>query len=246
MLRATASASTWGVWTRTSAAVFTQLGSNFTTTGMTTTGPIGLDINVVYGSSGSITVYLGGTQVFTYSGNVTTDSATTLSGIEIAGMGAGTQNVTWSEVIVADSSTIAMGLWQMNSATAGNAQTWAGTASSVNKQTISDTTFISAASAGLINEYRSGGIALPAGAYTVPAIKMVARALVGATGPQNLEYVTRVGSTDYVGGSWGPPVGSFANDIANYMQATNPGTSAAWQTSDLTASTFNYGVESVT
>ena len=58
--------------------------------------------------------------------------------------------------------------------------------------------------------------------------------------------MTRVGSTDYVGGSWAPPVGSFGNDMQNYMETMNPGTGVAWTTADLTATTFNYGVESVT
>jgi hypothetical protein len=134
----------------------------------------------------------------------------------------------------------------MNSNTAGNAQTFTGTATNVNKSVINDATYISAASSGLISEYKTGGIALPSGSFTVPTVKMSSRALVGTSGPAHLEYVTRVAGTDYTGGSWAPVVGSFTNDTANYMQATNPATSAAWGTSDLTASTFNYGVESVT
>ena len=175
--------------------------------------------------------------------NVTTDSATSLSYIYFSAPSTNFSQI--SQVIIADSDTRAASLWLMNSSTAGNAQTFSGTASNVNKAFINDSTVISAASAGLINEYRTGGIALPAGTFTVAAVRMVSRAQIGSGGPQHVEYVTRVGSTDYVGGSWSPPTGAFGNDTQNYMQATNPATGIAWTTSDLTATTFNYGVESV-
>jgi hypothetical protein len=203
------------------------------------------DMQVSYSATGFVNLYINGVLVLTYSGNVTTDSATSLSYLYLASPQVAGGN-TMSEVIVADSDTRAMGLWLLNSSVAGNAQTFSGTGSNVNKSVINDLLYISAASAGLIEQFKTGGLALPGGTYTVATVKMSSRALVGTSGPQNLEYVTRVGSTDYVGGSWGPPVGSFGNDLANYMQPTNPATSAPWATSDLTASTFNYGVESVT
>jgi hypothetical protein len=207
-----------------------------------------VDLFVNYAVSGQVQLYINGVVAAdTGAGvNVTTDSATSLSFLYISSALTSSAAVYSSQVIVADSDTRACGLWTMNSTTAGNAQTWSGTASNVNKAIISDTTFISAANASLINEYRSGGIALPAGTYTVAAVKMSLRAQGGSTGgPTRVEYVTRVGSTDYVGGVWTPLTGSFSNDTQNYLQAINPGTSAAWTTADLTAATFNYGVESV-
>ena len=244
VVRDTGTAGTWAVYKRNAAGTYTQLGSNFTT-GLSS-AVTAFDIHVVYGTSGSVTIYLAGAQVFSFSGDTTTDSATTLSSVELAGIATGSNNVIWSEVFVADSDTRGSGLWLMNSSTAGNAQTWSGTPSNVNEQVTADTTYIAAASAGLIEEFKTGGIALPTGSWGVAAVKMIARALVGTSGPQHVEYVTRVGSTDYVGGSWAPPVGSFATDTQNYMQALNPGTGVAWTTGDLTATTFNYGVESVT
>jgi hypothetical protein len=244
VVRDTGTVSTWAVYKRSAAAVYTQLGSNFINTGINITAPVAFDIHVVYGTTGSVTIYIAGAQVFTFSGDTTTDGATTLSSVEIAGIAASSNNVIWSEVIVMDVDTRPMGLWLMNSVTAGNAQTFTGTATNVNKAVISDATFISAASAGLIQEYRSGGIALPAGSFTVATVKINSRAQIGASGPQHLQYVTRVGTTDYPAGSWSPVVGSFGNDVQNYMVPINPGTSVAWTTADLTATTFNYGVES--
>ena len=179
--------------------------------------------------------------------NVTTDGATTLNQLALNDIQTASQQMNFSELIVADSDTRVANLWLLNSSTAGNAQTWAGTPANVNKSTIADGTFITAASAGLIEEFKTGGLALPAGTFGVVTVKMIARGLIGTNGPQHIEYVTRVGSTDYVGGSWSPAgPGTFYNDTQNYMVPINPATGVAWTTADLTAATFNYGIESVT
>jgi hypothetical protein len=248
-LRGTGTNGQWKLSTRNAAGTFTDVPGAIAILPVVANQLFKLDMFVNYSTSGRFTLYFNGVAALdTGAGvNITTDSATSLSFFQISNFFTGSSFGHWhSEIIVADSDTRAMRVWLMNSATAGNAQTWSGTASSVNKALISDATFISAASAGLIEEFKTGAIALPAGAWQVPSVKMSSRALVGATAPQHVEYVTRVGSTDFVGGSWAPPVGSFGNDTQNYMQATNPGTSAAWTTADLTAATFNYGLESVT
>lgn len=208
---------------------------------------LSVDFFVNYSTTGQATLWIGGVLIAdTGAGvDVTSNSLTSVTSFQMGS--AGPNNCYYTEVIIADSDTRAAGLWLLNNTTAGNAQTWTGTATNVNKTTINDATFISAASAGLIEEFKTGGIALPAGTYSVAAVKMSSRAQGGsAGGPTKVEYVTRVGSTDYVGGTWTPPVGGFGNDTQNYMQALNPGTGVAWTTADLTAATFNYGVESVT
>ena len=206
------------------------------------------DLFVNYSASGQFSLYINGVLAAdTGAGvNVTTDSATSLSFYYGSSPFTGAGSVERSQIIVADSDTRAAGVWLLNSSTAGNADQWTGALANVNKAVISDTTFISAASAGLIEEFKTGGIALPAGAFSVATVKMISRSLVGTTGPQHVEYVVRVGSTDYVGGSWGPPgPGTFYNDTQNYMLPNNPATGVPWTTADLTAATFNYGVESV-
>lgn len=247
LVRGTGTAGQLKISSRNAAATITDFSGATTASGAYSAALTKLDLFCNYSSSGQVQLYINGVLAADTgaSVNVTTDSATSLSFLYLSNATSGS-NVTFSEVIVADSDTRAARLWTMNSTTAGNAQTFSGTASNVNKGTISDATYISAASSGLINEYKTGGIALPGGTFTVPAVKMISRALVGTSGPAHVEYVTRVGSTDYTGGSWAPTVGSFVNDTSGYYQATNPGTSAPWATSDLTASTFNYGVESVT
>jgi hypothetical protein len=200
-----------------------------------------IDVHVVYGASGSVTVYCDGAQVGTYSGDVTTDSATALQMAEVCGVDYNI-NMSWSELIVASTDTRSMNVVTLTNSTAGAAQQWTGTASNVNQSgTVNDTQFIYSDTAGQIQEYQP--IALPSGSFVVEAVVMSARAMRGASGPQNLQYVTRVGSTDYT------PIAAFspATGFTNYQGVItqNPATSSAWSKADLAAANFQYGLKSV-
>jgi hypothetical protein len=241
VIRVTATNQTWSVWTRNAAGTFTQLGANFVTN-LVLAAVTPIDVQINYGTSGLINVYVGGALVFTYSGNVTTDSATTLAQVEWNGVG--TTNTLWSEMIVADIDTRYMGLFLLNSGTSGTRVEWTGTSTNVNKAAINDATFITSATAAQVNEYKTGGIALPPGSFTVPAVVTSMRALVGATGPQHVDMGfnfngTRFWSSDYAPGS------AFGN-FGPLLWPTNPSTSAPWTTTDIMAATFNYGVQSTT
>jgi hypothetical protein len=196
--------------------------------------------------AGSVIVYVNSVLVMTYSGDVTTNSATQLAQVQLAsadcgGNGADTY---WSEVIVATNDTRAMNLWTMNGTTAGNAQAWTGTASNPNQTTNNDATFISSATANQIQEYKTPTLAQPPGTYTVEAVVNSVRASNGTTGPQNLNVVTRIATTDYLSSNQ-LLTNSFAN-YANFVQSTNPATAAAWTTTDLLSTNYQYGVKSIT
>ena len=185
VLRGTGTASQLKLSTRNAAGSFTDV-ATFSSVWVNNTLNI-LDCAINYSASGTFSLYVNGTQVgSTYSGDLTTDGNSTLAQMEMADTITGGQ-IHWSEMVVADSDTRLAGLVLLNSSTAGNAQTWSGTASNVNKSTISDATFISAASAGLINEYKVASLA--AGAWAVPAVVMSSRAEGGTAGsPTQLEY----------------------------------------------------------
>jgi hypothetical protein len=242
-IRDTGISATWAVYTRTAAGVFTQLGANFTTPGnMSYTAVNMLDVHVVYGTSGAFTVFLNGAQVFNISGvNITTDGATTLSAAEIAGIAAGSSNTTWSEIMVLDTDTRGLGLFLLNSSVSGTNTQWAGTASNVNKAAISDGTFITSATAGQINEYKTGGLALPSGSYLVRAVVTSVRALNATTGPQHVEVGFNFNGTRY----WSADL-TLTTVFGNAMQIwpNSPNTGIAWTTAEIMAATFNYGVQS--
>ena len=76
---------------------------------------------------------------------------------------------------------------------------------------------------------------------TSVGLVMSARVLVGATGPQHFDFVTRTGGTDYLSADFAP-LNSFSN-ITNYIQTANPATGNPWAVSDFQAAGFNVGEE---
>jgi hypothetical protein len=71
---------------------------------------------------------------------------------------------------------------------------------------------------------------------------MSGRLLVGGSGPQHFDFVTRTGGNDYTSSDFAP-INSFSN-FNNYIQSVNPATNNSWALSDLTATGFNIGLES--
>lgn len=242
-IRSTATLGTWGFWTRNAAGTFTQLGSNFSGAPYVGT-PQQIDVAVNYSTTGSVTVYINAVQAFTYSGNITTDSATALAQAELADAGQGSYSTTWSEVTLSDTDSRAFNVWLMNSSTSGTDTQWTGTASNVNQQTINDANYVASATAGQINDYKTGGIALPTGIFTVAAVIQAVRASVGTTGPQHVQSGFNFNGSRYWGSSIAPAA-TFTN-YPNQIWLTNPNTGVAWLTTDLTAATFNYSIMSAT
>ena len=252
LLRGTGTNGQWKLSTRNAASTITDVPGASAVIPFPANALFKIDMFVNYSTSGQFTLYCNGAVALdTGPGvNITTDGATSLSFFQIGNFYTGSSFGHWhSEIIVADSDTRAARIWQMNSSTAGNTDQWTGALANVNKALVSDTTYVTAATAGLIQEYKTGGIVFPSGNFSVVAVKMTARALVGVTGPQHIQYVTRVGTTDYLGSTWTPfAPGSFYNDApynAPYVQTTNPATGVAWTVADITAATFNYGFQSV-
>lgn len=201
-----------------------------------------LDMQVVYNSSGSVTVYHAGVQILTFSGDMTTDGATTLQQVELGNAGSIAAAV-YSECIVSDSDTRAMALQVLTSSTAGTTQSWTGTASNVNQTTVNDANYVYSATANQLQEYKPA--ALVSGNYNVLAVAMIARALVGSSGPSKMDFVTRIATTEYLSSDYSPSVGSF-NNFGPYIQTTNPATSVAFTTADLVSTNFQYGLKSIT
>lgn len=223
--------------TRTSSGTFATLATFNWAPTLSATKKI--DIHVVYAASGSFTIYEDGVQAATYSGDLTTESATQLQYCDIGGCyTAGSQY--WSEVLVADQDTRAMNIVTLTSSTAGNAQQWTGTATNVNQNAFTnDANFIYSATNDQIQQYKPGS--LPSGSFRVNAVVTGSRTLIGATGPQHVGFVTRVGSTDYVSSDYTP---SSSFGPVQHIQATDPSDSSEWATSDLVSTNLQYGLKS--
>lgn len=203
-----------------------------------------VDIYVNYAVAGQVQVYLDGTKIIDYSGDVTTNSATALASAVFGQDHANGSSFAdyWSEIIVSTTDTRSLSLVTLPPAAAGNAFNWTGATSDVNEVTLDEATLITSATAGQIAQTTVATTGL-AGTTGIVALVVNARAQKGGTGPQNADLLVRTGGVDYASADIVLP--ASLGRISKTWD-TNPATSSAWTASDLTAAGFNIGIKSVT
>jgi hypothetical protein len=240
IIRGTGTNNTLKLSSRTAAGTITDL-LTFSANVWTNSAVNTFDLFVNYAVSGSATLYLNGTSVGTYTGDVTTDSATTLSQVEFSG-GIGV-NTSWSECLVRTSDTRSSRVWYIGPQAAGNTQGWTpNTVGNINEVGANDTTLISTSSNNILSEWTTP-TSIPSGSWSVDAIGQSARVQVAVTGPQHFDWVCRTADgTDNLAGASLAPSTSFGNFRKLWL--TNPKTAADWGTSDITTG-FNLGIKSL-
>ncbi|MDN5836689.1 MAG: hypothetical protein L0H12_04975 [Nitrosospira sp.] len=205
-----------------------------------------IDLYVNYAVSGELAFYNNGVKVCDFTGNVTNgDGATTLSQAEFASASAyasgSGHSSSWSEVIIATTDTRSMARYSALTVVDGSTTGFSGTnvCSSIWRATaVNDANYGYSDADNVVHECAIAGT-VPPGAYSVVGLVMSTRALVGTTGPQHFDFVTRVGGTDYTSSDFAP-LPAFSN-IGNYIQSTNPATGSPWAVSDFAATGFNLG-----
>ncbi|MDT7952829.1 MAG: hypothetical protein RQ966_15100 [Acetobacteraceae bacterium] len=205
----------------------TQLGSGFyLPLSPSPSTPDKIDLQVTYGVSGSLAIYVNGALAGSYAGDVTTDGATLLAGFTLGPLA--NAAVSWSEVIVATADTRALGLVTLAPAALGATAQWTGTAASVSELSLNDADGVSTGTAGKVEEFTTGS--LPSGSFSVLGVVLAARAVTASGSPQHVDLGLKLGGTDY----WSPDqaVGTAYGRVA-YDWETNPATSAAFTTADL-------------
>jgi hypothetical protein len=231
-----------------------------TTLGSTSTGRFGaggtdkIDVNVNYGTSGYVRVYLGGTLTLdTGTVDTTTNSVTSLSYFDFgqaaycSGNGSAPCSY-WSEMIVATRDTRNFSLVTQAPTANGNTHNWDGgtaTNAAATLQLTGQTSPQYSGTAGQIQEYQVTP-AIPTGSFGVISVVHKTQATLGSTGPQHFDFMVRTGSTDYTSSPDAAPGATWGS--LSYNWDTNPNTSAPWLTTDLPASStsFNMGLKSVT
>src|SRR5579862_4869609 len=239
IVRGTGTAGTVKISSRTSAGVFTDLVTCSAT--MPDTNLDQLDLYVNYSTTGEVTLYKNSVSICDYTGNVTNgDGATTITRAQFGGA---TSNGDWSEVIVATADTRAMARYTASTAGNGNTTGFSGTniCSAIwNVTSFNDSNFGYSGSNSVLQECTVNS-SIPPGVYSVVGLVMSARVLVGSTGPQHFDFLTRTANTDYPSSDFAP-TNSFSN-FTNYIQNVNPATSNPWAVSDFQATGFNVGEE---
>ncbi len=224
--------------TRDSSGTFTNLVS--CAMPFSLAGGYPFDVNVVYSTTGSITLYQNGVLACSYSGNITTNGTTALNQVEWnAPYGASTRGYV-SQVIVSDSPTIGRHLLEMLPQAAGTTQQWSGaTVGNISKAPPNDSTFNSTATANQISDWTVP--ALPTGTWVVEGVKQVARVNIGGSGPQHFAFTCRPNGQNDTASATQSPTTSFA-PYAVYW-STNCATGAPWAPADFTGA--NFGIESL-
>ena len=202
-----------------------------------------IDVRVNYDATGSVDVYVDGLLWVSYSGDVTTNSATDLSGFVLgSSSNNGSAVVYWSEIICADIDTRHMSLVTLPPAANGNTFAWTNTYASVDEVTINDADLCASDTANQVMQttVTSSGIT---GTPAVRGVCVSARAMKGASGPSQIQMGVRTGGSDYFSSTLALDT-SFGRVAA--VWETNPNTAVPWVYTDLTAVGFNIGAKSIT
>jgi hypothetical protein len=205
-----------------------------------------VDIYVNYASSGQFQMYVNGTLVLNYSGNLVTDSATGLASVDFNCYFISTGNPKWCQCRCQTADTRGIVIATLPLSANGATMAWSGgNYGNVNGTTINDTTPLTAATAGLDALFAVSTAYLPSsGGYVIDSLVTEVRGAAGQIGPQNLQIATRtVDGTLYTSSS----VSGLTNYPSNHSltQQTNPHTGVAFVVSDF-GSGFNVGAVSVT
>ena len=200
-----------------------------------------IDLSVTnYATAGTanISLYINGILAAAYTGTIQTDSCPGLCAVDFCGI----TNPYWSEMLVQDTDTRGRGIYAMAPVANGNTNTWTGNVSNVNQITENDANYNYVTTANQLAEYTTA-TTLPTGSWTIQTFWQTVRLNIGASGPQNFQFVTRtVDGSDHTAGT-PTPINYFHN--YKYQWTANPHTSAAWVASDFGAG-FNYGIKSLT
>lgn len=203
-----------------------------------------IDVNVVYGTTGSVNVYYEGVNspALSYSGDITTEGETELNRCFL-GLSRDSYVTAWSEVIITDTDSRSMGLFTMPPLAPGNTQDWIGDDNDINKQTIDDSTYINSQTADQLSEWTTP-TSLPPGQWEIETIWQTVRINRGLVGPQHFEFLSRpaTAGADYTSTDVFP---AAAYDNYTYNWSVNPATSAQWSLADI-ATGFNLGIKSTT
>lgn len=187
-----------------------------------------IDLEVIsYGASGTVNLYVGGSLVATYTGNVAVSGITNLDTVVIQGNH--TNYAGFSEIIVASEDTRAMSLATAPPSGAGSTDQWTGAYTDVDEITIDDSTPIYTNSTGKDEQFTVGS--LPSGTFAVRAVMRVARAssTAGATATQ-VAPGFNISGTVY---DQGLQATTTSWETLQALYSQNPATSANWTTSDI-------------
>lgn len=200
---------------------------------------VSVSIQIInYGDSTSINVWLDGQQVISASDlALNLNGTTTLDTIELLTTSNAWYSF-WSEIIVATEDTRNLSVATLVPNSQGAHSEWTGDYTSIDEisESVADT--ISSATS---NQLQTFGLSdLLETSDVVKAVIVSAKALVGETGPQNIQLMLRTNDTDYV--SETKSLGGSYTTVQN-IWTTNP-SGGSWSKEDVNS--LEAGIKSIT
>ncbi len=198
-----------------------------------TPGLFTIDIRLVNGVSGIAEVYANGQPVFSATGNFNFTGQRFLTFTPIGTNATDVTDSVWSQVIVSDEPTIGNELATLVFTAPGNNSEWAGQVADINEISLNTTTYINAATTGLVNTFTTSDLAPQ---YTnIRAVIVSALARYSTVGPRNLDSVVRIGTTNYLNNMTPLGVGLTPSQV---ILQTRPSDNATWTRDDVNNAQF--------
>ena len=201
-----------------------------------------IDIHVVSNTaSGSADLYVAGTQRIT-SGTLDLSGFTGVSKVRFTGRSSSFTEMGVSQVVMASETTIGMRVSTLYMTGQGATHTFdTGGFGAIDETIYSDADFNQSGTAAQIETYTGTSVASFTG-YTIRALALTARAKTDGTAPTKMRFILRSAGTNYDNGAditLGFGYGGYCA-----VWETNPATSAAFLSSEISA--LNFGVKSIT
>jgi hypothetical protein len=193
-----------------------------------------IDMHIAsYGASATVTVYVNGVALITFSGSVSVTGMTNFDSVSLPGGSGFVWNT--SEVIVSDTDTRGLSLATMAPNAAGDTDTWpTGTYASVNPTTINDSNVVNTNSTGADEEFNLTDP--PSGTFAVLAVKLAMRAANAAGAATNVALGLKSGGTID-----SPTASTLTTVFTTYerLLATNPVTGVNFTAAEAAALQIN-------
>ena len=243
VLRGTGTSGQLKISKRSAAGTFTDLVTTAASAFQAgVTYPAVIDLGIVYGTSGSANLYINGVLAATYTGDVTTDGATTLNQAQLGSFNTNGTVTPFSEVIIGTADTRALSLWTLAPVASGTTQSWLpNTVGNINPVAINDVNLVATATNNALSGWTTPTTP-PTGSFSLLAVGQSARLARGGAGPQTFAFYCRSGGTDNAGTDQTGISTSFTN-YSFYLWPTNCTTAAAWAIGDITGGGLNLGIK---
>jgi hypothetical protein len=200
---------------------------------------------VLHASTGSFEMWLDETKIGDFSGDTLgTSGVTDCDGfvLESSNNGSNTQlRIYLTEVMVDTVDPTAKRLVTLEPTADGNDTAWNGGFADIDELELDDTDLISSGTVDQVENYVAANLNAAWAEYFAEDVRVTARALRSAGGPQNIQLHLRSNATNYFSSTKALGL-AFAPVTASWT--TDPDTAAAWTNAAVDA--LQYGVKSIT